>query len=402
MRKLATIFLLLAILPPSGIKTYGGPHPDELRRIEFTPAGYALAGYTTTENGEDGWFLLVDGKGEIRRERTYGGPGNERIFDLVRVEDGWVLAGYTTSQGSGWRDFWLVKTDPEGREEWENTYGTEFSDRAYAVLKVQGGYLLVGESDTPDRGWDAMVVRIDEKGTELWRKRFGGSENDSIRAVLPAKNGYLLIGYTNSKGAGGEDGWVVKMDANGEINWEKTFGGRWDERFYGGISTGDRFILVGYAYSPESRRDVYVVCMNEKGEEIWSRRFGGSYDEEGWAIRQEGEGFVVAGWTGSYGEGLSDAYLLKLDVSGKLEWSRTVGGKGEDFAYDVTKTGGDYVLVGSTCSWGEEGDGMLCFVQPPSRPFQFPPLLIGAVAVILAALTARGIVAWRRSRKVPD
>uniref|UniRef100_A0A7V3YLR1 Uncharacterized protein n=1 Tax=Candidatus Caldatribacterium californiense TaxID=1454726 RepID=A0A7V3YLR1_9BACT len=390
---LLILFLLLAA-PTAGVRTFGEEGNDCFYAIQPFGEGYLLAGYTTVpENGEEGWLVKVNGRGEKEWERIFGGRLNQRILDLEKAGDGMVLAGYTSSGGAGWRDFLLIRVSAGGEELWGKTYGTEMSDRAYSVLRTGDGFLLAGQTDTADRGWDAMVVRVLENGEECWRRTYGGEGHECIYKILPAENGWLLAGYTSS-GAGG--GWLLRIDESGEPLWQKTLGGKGGE-IHAGVRIPNGYVLAGFT-SGAGGRDVYVARIDENGELEWERTFGGSYDEEGHSIAIVEGGFLVGGWTGSYGEGGYDAYLIKLDERGEEVWSQTFGGAGDEFVQALLPTGKGFLLAGSTSSWGKGGsDGMLLFAEEPKAPRVRRYIVIGAgcLAILFIFLAARKLKVWR-------
>ncbi len=159
----------------------------------------------------------------------------------------------------------------------------------------------------------------------------GGSGDDWGYSIIQTSDGgYAVAGRTESFGAGEADVYVVKLDEHGSLQWTRTIGGSKDDEGYSIIQTSDG----GYAVAGKTNSfgagwaDVYVVKLDGGGNLQWTRTIGGSEDDEGWSIIQTSDGgYAVAGCTGSFGAGGSDVYVVKLDGSGNLQWTRTIGGQ---------------------------------------------------------------------------
>ncbi|MDY6864928.1 MAG: hypothetical protein SVY15_03010 [Halobacteriota archaeon] len=143
-------------------------------------------------------------------------------------DGGYILAGYTESYGAGNKDAWLIKTDSNGNEEWNRTFGGEGGDAAFSILQTaDGGYILAGGTGSYDAGMiDAWLIKTDSNGNEEWNRTYGGRDYDLGMSARQTKDGgYILVGYTESYGAGKEDAWLIKTDKNGNEEWNRTFGG---------------------------------------------------------------------------------------------------------------------------------------------------------------------------------
>ena len=200
-----------------------------------------------------------------------------------------------------------------------------------------------------------MSTAIFAQPDSLWSRTFGGSNDDICHVVLQTSDdGYILGGYTSSFGAGREDFWLLKTDANGDSLWSRTFGGsdrEWCTCFQQTSDSG--YILVGITGSIYSH-DIWLVKTNANGDSLWSRAFGGDYDDRCFSVQQTlDSGYVLAGWTESFGVGGYDFWLIKTDVNGDSLWSRTFGGNANDLCLSVQQTSdGGYILAGDTRSFG--------------------------------------------------
>jgi hypothetical protein len=199
--------------------------------------------YTITHNLND-TELQIDARENIPGwNRTYGGTSDDWAYALVQTGDGgYALAGYTNSFGAGSMDFWLVKTDAVGNEQWNQTYRGADRDFAYALVQTSdGGYAIAGSTlSFGGGGYDSWLVKTDASGNMQWSKTYGGTSWDMTSALVQRSDGgYTLAGATWSFGAGNADFWLVKTDAAGTMQWNQTYGGTSDDLALALVQTGD-------------------------------------------------------------------------------------------------------------------------------------------------------------------
>jgi hypothetical protein len=256
------------------------------------------------------------------------------------TDGGYILAGRTNSYGAGSEDFWLVKTNSAGNEEWNQTFGGSSGDSAHSVQQTtDGGYILAGRTNSYGAGsWDfCWLVKTDSAGNEEWNRTFGGSGGDSAYSVQQTTDGgYSLAGYTDSYDAGSWDFWLVKADSAGNEEWNRTFGESGHDVAYSVQQTTDGgYILAGRTNSYGELSDFWLVKTNSAGKEEWNRTFGESGHDVAYSVQQTTDGgYILAGDTDSYSAGYWDFWLVKTDSAGKEEWNRTFGGvevDGADF-----------------------------------------------------------------------
>jgi hypothetical protein len=209
-----------------------------------------------------------------------------------------------------------------------------------------------------------VVVTAGVASAELetvWSETYGGAAADGFRQAIPTSDGgFIAAGYTYSFGAGDVDVFVVKTDAGGDTLWMRTYGGTSLDYGHGVCETSDgAFVVVGYTMSyGEGREDVYLLKLDAGGDTSWARTYGGSGLDEARAVCFTSDGYIlVAGQTESFGSGLSDAYLLKIDSYGDTVWTRAIGGGDSDWAEDVFEMAdGCYGLSGTTGSFNNSRD----------------------------------------------
>jgi len=363
---LGTGSMVLASNPPPETeweKTFGGIYIDYSDSVQqSTDGGYILAGAIQTDasGNNDACLIKTDASGNTEWEQTYGGSDWDTAESVDQTADGgYILAGITESYGAGAGDFYLVKTDASGNIEWEQTYGGSNYDSAYSVEQTtDGGYILAGAIQTDVSGSnDVYLVKTDASGNTEWEKTFGGSGIDiAYSAQQTTDGGYIVAGYTSSYGAGMGDIYLVKTDASGNTEWEKTFGESTEEYSESVEQTLDGgYIIAGATQSySENWYYAYLIKTDASGNIEWEQTYGGSGWDEAFSAQQTTDGgYIVAGYTSSYGAGMGDIYLVKTDALGNTEWEKTIGGSYEDYAYRVQQTlDGGYILVGATESYG--------------------------------------------------
>jgi parallel beta-helix repeat protein len=288
------------------VDLYSGPYQNETGSDGIWDHPYVI-----DANNKDRYPLVnpwTEARAPTEWNKTYGGISWDEAWALVQTSDGgYALAGETSSFGAGGYDFWLVKTDASGNMEWNKTYGGTNNDWAYALVQtVDGGYALAGQTLSFGAGsWDCWLVKTDASGSMQWNKTYGGTSTDEAYALVQTSDGgYALAGLTYSFGAGDRDFWLVKTDASGNALWNRT---------YGGIS-----------------------------------------NDEVRALLQTGDGgYALAGETSSFGAGSNDFWLVKTDASGAMQWEKTYGGTGNDWGPALVQTSdGGYALGGTTSSFG--------------------------------------------------
>jgi hypothetical protein len=349
-------------------KTIGGENEDWGRSlIQTSDGGYAIAGYTKSFGaGEDDVYVVkLDAKGNLQWTKTIGGKKRDRGSSLVQTSDGgYAIAGFTDSFGAGETDVYVVKLDAKGNLQWTKTIGGPKRDYGNSLIQTSdGGYAIAGYTTSFGAGYaDVYVIKLDAHGNLQWTKTIGGPAGDVGNSLIQTSDGgYAIAGYTKSFGAGGEDVYVVKLDANGNLQWTKTIGGENEDWGYSLIQTSDG----GYAIAGATQSfgagllDVYVVKLDANGNLQWTKTIGGPASEIGNShslIQTADGGYAIAGFTQSFGAGEWDVYVVKLSANGNLQWTKTIGEKDWDEGHSLIQTSdGGYVIAGSTSSFGAGG-----------------------------------------------
>ncbi len=273
-----------------------------------------------------------------------------------------IIAGNTFGFGAGGSDFWVLRLSGNGDVIWQKTFGGSDDDYANAVAIAPNGDIIVAgdTSSFGNGGWDTLVIRLDGRGNVKWEKTYGGEDDEYTNAVAIAPNGDIITaGSTSSFGAGNADVWVMRLSPSGGVKWQMTCGGPKDDEAYGvALTPTGNIVVSGYTESfGAGDWDAWILRLNGNGSVIWQKTYGGKKSDEANAVAIAPNGdIIVAGDTSSFGAGGSDFWVLRLSGNGKPEWSRTYGGKKDDYANAVALTpNGDIIVAGGTYSFGAGG-----------------------------------------------
>jgi hypothetical protein len=273
--------------------------------------------------------------------RTYGGSGIERVEHFQQTSDGgYIIAGTTRSCEDCSSDIWLVRTDPNGNEQWNKTIGAPHISSFDFIQQTQdGGYILAGRTVLSEiYRRDIWLAKIDTNGNKQWNKTFKLDGYEGKYFVSQTSDGgYVLAGKIHTEKNPDPNGKIVytssdvsiiKTDKNGNPEWNRIFGGLKDEWAWivQQISDGG-YILVGSTESYGSgSSDIWLVRTDHEGEEQWNRTYGGDSSDRPNSVQETFDGgFIIAGNTDSYGAGHTDLFLVKTDLNGNEQWNRRFG-----------------------------------------------------------------------------
>jgi hypothetical protein len=410
-------------------KSYGGKHADYLFDVIPTPDyGFILAGSslskktgTKTEDNRgdlDYWVWKMDEKGELDWQKSMGGSGQDMLQHVLLTNDGgFLLAGYTESDEGldkkdktrGESDFWIIKLNAKGNEEWQKTYGGLGQDELKGIVRTKDGGFVLGGSSSSERsaekvsdnygGLDYWVIKIDSKGEFVWQNTFGGIYTDDLRSLLATKDGgYLLGGNSNSpyggnkteKNVGQFDYWIVKIDEKGQLQWQKTFGGTGDDELVALCETNDGNYILGGNSNSESDGD--KKSSNDSGTDFWILKIAKDSQEIIWQgtyniaktdiltslVENDDATLLLGGYAqGEYikksqvkkqkpktpslnkkksldeepkmKQGTDDYVALKIDAKGEELWRKSMGSDGQDILIKAIETrDGGYLMAGTS------------------------------------------------------
>jgi outer membrane protein assembly factor BamB len=350
-------------------KTYGGNGWDNGISVQQTSdGGYIIAGSTNSSGAGDTdvWLIKTNALGNEQWNKTFGGSGRDYGYSVQQTSDkGYIIAGSTRSYGAGDTDVWLIKTNASGVEQWNKTFGGSEWDYGNSVQQTSDkGYIITGSTKSYGAGdGDVWLIKTNSLGNEQWNMTFGGIERDfGLSVQKTSDNGYIISGCTNSSGAGDSDVWLIKTNASGTEQWNKTFGGIERDEGQTAQQTSDGgFIIAGSTSSfSAGGMDIWLIKTNAIGNEQWNKTFGGnkwdvsSFHYFGHAVQQTSDnGYVILGSTNSSSAGNWDGWMVKTNTSGNEQWNKTFGGGETDYGHSVQQTSDNgYIIAGSTKSYG--------------------------------------------------
>ncbi|MEA3343035.1 MAG: PGF-CTERM sorting domain-containing protein [archaeon] len=287
-------------------RTFGG-HTEQFYCVRQAGDDYVLVG----ETRYDVWLIKTDANGNELWNRTFGDyAGGDCGYSAQQTADGgYIITGETWSQGSGACDLWLIKTDSEGKEEWNRTFGESQPDWGNSVQQTtDGGYIVAGTRC--DGNYSAWLIKTDSEGKEEWNRTFGGLGEDKARSVQQtADGGYVLCGETWSHGYHACNAWLIKTDSEGNEEWMKTYQAN-ESAFYSVRETADGYIVGGFIRDKVSQDDIWLVKIDRRGNDEWSQAFGGPLNEYGRSVcvhQADGyEQYVILGGS------LSETWIIKV------------------------------------------------------------------------------------------
>ncbi len=322
-------------------KTYGGSDEDRGNDIiQTNDGGFAILGFSKSADSDvsanngltDFWFTKLDITGKVIWEKSFGFSGVDTGISCIQTnDDGFLLIGIidvTASGGEGnsksfsakrhaGGDFWVIKLDALGVKQWSKYYGGTFTDTPSGIVQTQdNGYIIIGFSDSSDvdisnnkGSYDFWAVKISELGNLIWERSYGGSEIDEAWDIINSGNGnYLIVGNTRSNdkdvslNKGASDLWLIKINDNGDIVWEKVLGG---SSFDAGRSVS------------KTQDNGFIISGN-------SRSTDGDLKEN---------------------KGQNDAWVIKIDANANIIWQKTIGGSGIDLVYDAVELNNNSIIA---------------------------------------------------------
>jgi hypothetical protein len=337
----------------------------------------------------------------IQWQRCIGGTYSEKVKSIQQTSDGgFIMGGYSDSfdidlsNNYGLWDFFIVKTNQSGDLQWKVSMGGNGEDLIQSIIQASdSSYLAVGSthSTTNDIVFnyghiDYWAMKIAQNGSVIWKKTLGGTSNDLAYGICEAENGnFMIVGSSESNDSyvlnnhGQNDVWLVKIDTNGNILWQNTYGGTASDFGNSIKKTADNgYIIAGYSNSVDGDltinkggHDAWAFKINSSGTIEWQTTFGGTEDDFFQQIIQCSDGsFVAVGETYSYDFDASenhfsvtnfdkrDYFVVKIDSLGNKIWSRCYGGSLNEYARKVIESfDGDFIINGE--SYSPAGDGQV-------------------------------------------
>ncbi|WP_137905775.1 T9SS type A sorting domain-containing protein [Chryseobacterium sp. 2VB] len=320
-------------------------------------------------NGYDFHLIKLNQQGEQVFEKYFSGNNHDYLSSTVTTQDGGFLISGTSYSGKGLdkkedskggSDIWLIRINELGDELWQKTLGSSSDEEARAVIQTTDqGFFVAGNIQNSSKGHgskDVLIIRLDKDGKVLSEQTLGGRGLDEVEKMIPTRDGGALLGVYSRSNIGGSkktenfgegDYWIVKLDKNGKVEWEKSFGGKGDDHLRTLALTSTGFVIGGESRSERSGNktvgleegsDLWLISLNERGEEQWQKSYNFKNRDilMGMSVihsadDKSSKGILLGGYTQAEGRVQTDEetfWMLYIDQNGNEQWRKHV--KGED------------------------------------------------------------------------
>ena len=393
------------------VESFGGSGIDQATGVISTDDGaFMVVGSTYSNDGHftglksttdaDYFLMRVRPDGGVDWTKVYGGDDDELATGITKTSDGgYVLVGYSrsnncfTGSNGGFHDYYILKVDAQGNEIWCQNFGYSGSDQAQNIIETREGDLMVtgffdvsasggqGNDDRENAGTlhgvgEYWGIKLDANGQFFWKRYFGGSNNDRSYNVMQTNDGgFVIIGASESDdfditdSRGSYDYWAVKLSAQGDLAWTRSFGGSEIDIAYDIATTRDgNFLIVGDARSNDQdvsnnygNADVWLIEIDPQGNLVWEKSLGGSmFDSAKDLLPMNDNLYCVTGSSRSNdvdvatNNGENDAWTVVVDAQGTIIFEVAIGGSSLDFSEAAAQgVDGALLVVGNT----ESSDG---------------------------------------------
>ncbi len=278
----------------------------------------------------------------------WGGSMQDFAYDLVETpEEGFLLVGRTDSDALGGSDAWLICTDASGDSIWSRKYGGDGPDWAYSIIPASaGGYLVTGRfGSTPSGDLDGWLLRLDANGETLWSRNYGGTGTQTFFSSIESPDGGFVS--TGFRAGTGFDLWVHAVDSLGVFEWETVLGGTSDDCGYGIAPGSDGFVVAGQTLSyGAGGGDLWAIRFDWGGDSLSSLVLGGTEFDYPWSICEiPSGGHAISCTSRSFGAGSYDFWIVRLDDDLGVQWAEAYGYAEDDWCYNSSPAGSDGLVV---------------------------------------------------------
>ncbi|MDR2275815.1 MAG: T9SS type A sorting domain-containing protein [Sphingobacterium sp.] len=344
-------------------------------------------------NGYDLHLVKLNQQGELVWEKYLAGQKHDYLSASVSTQEGGFLIAGTSYSGKGLdknddskggSDLWLVRLNEFGDELWQKTMGTASDEEARAIVQTTDlGFFVAGNVQNSSKGYgskDAWIIRLDKNGKELSEIILGGKGLDEVEKMIPTRDGGVLLGIYSRSSIGGSkktensgegDYWIVKLDKNGKVEWEKNYGGKGDDHLRTLALTSTGYLIGGESRSERSGNktvgieegtDLWLIALGERGEEQWQKSYNFKNRDilMGMSVIHSADdktskGILLGGYTQAEGRIEKDDetfWMLYLDHEGNEQWRKHIIGenrKKEERLSDIKlNRDGSIILAGTS------------------------------------------------------
>ena len=387
-----------------GINSTGVDIPMDIHELDN--GGFIVTGIIQSDDGDvsfnhgfkDFWILKLDENGNLVWEKTFGGSSDEAAYSIqegftssiITSDNTILMTSYTRSDDgdvsdktiSSYPEIWVINVDLDGNLLWEETYIFDqvSSTEAYDVTETSNGDFVIAGTVNHNSNTigfqDFFILRIDSNGNLLWDKNYGGTDSDVAQSVVELVNGdIMVVGTTESDDVditlnyGMNDIWIVKLNNNGDLIWEKNFGGsdrdggfpNYRHKISAVVNQNGNITIATKSESNDfdvqsgidpTDPDIWVFQIDSSGSIIWEQVFGGDQSQQARdIILADSNDFFIIGTTSGLASrdideviGFDDTWIIKIDNNGSLIWEHTFGGTSEDIGQSLVHAGQNKIV----------------------------------------------------------
>lgn len=308
-------------------RTFGGSGDDSATAAATTTdGGFIIAGNTDLNRG-DVFVIRLDAAGRALWQKTYSKPPAARAVDIDPLPEGGFLVlaetGEFTGDAAAWSDIWILKLQPAGGVAWARTIDAAAADRPRDILTFPDGSFIasVSASDPETKKSDMLFLKLDANGRDVWKRAYALDDiNDPVSLLAGEGDGFMALAVTESADADPETR-LLSFDADGALSWDRSFApGLYNRGRDLARAADGGYVAAGLTRSdPSANSDLWLMKLNPSGDVVWTRTFGGPADDAATAVRALPGGFLIAGETASFGFGRRDAFLIRCDEFGRVD-----------------------------------------------------------------------------------
>ena len=365
--------------PPSILwnKTFGGDGSDVGQKIrKTTDNGFIILGSSNSFDalGTDFWLLKTNSNGIEEWNYSYGSSLDEFGRDVQQTTDGgYIIVGYFFFFHSFDQGIRLVKTNSNGIEQWSKTFGSEYqpADGFSVYQTTDGGFLILGNNWSNNNS--LYLIKTDANGNILWEKNvispgysYDSAKTDDGGFII---TGAAFVGYN-------VDLSIMKIDTTLNKEWNVTLGGNMYDVGLSVIQTDDNhYVVAGCKDASEGLEggDAWIIKFDSQGHKVWDRTIGSTDTDIGWSVAETYSGYVIVGTTGSYSTNNYDILIVRTDKLGNVDDIWNFGGDSYEEGYSVVLSSqGDYVITGYN-SFGIYGSSDLWLLKIQGIHDSIPP-----------------------------
>lgn len=308
-------------------KSIGGEDRELGEKLLAADDGYLAIGMTESFNGHRSKIYLIklNKEGQLVWQETYRSNSDSYYYGtgIAPTSKGYKVAGWENKLGFMNSEAYTYSfdIDKEGqRTSPPRRHGTEDDEKIYDMIQTDDGYLLIGETNhIDDDAINAYALKIDNEGKKVWHQSYGWRYNDWAEAGVATEKGYLLVGTTESNRDKRSEIYVLEIDKNGKTLWQHTYGGEYNEEGFDVIAESDGYVIAGLTESnAKGRSDAYLIKIDKQGKLLWEKQYGGENSDIAYGVAKSDDGYIIVGETESYNSERKDVYVIKTDKQGNI------------------------------------------------------------------------------------